>query len=717
MKRTLFVILFLLALFPFSVSASDLVHHDITVTLHPDEHRLTATDAITLPKDFAREIIFTLHAGLKPSSPSPAVRIIKQADIPGDLPLEQFKAIVPPGLHAFTISYEGSIHHPIDRSSEQMNGTRNTPGLISADGVYLSASSHWYPEFGPGLMTFDLEVRLPAAWDVVSQGERMAHDRGGSLTFVRWSSPEPQDEIFLIAAQFTVYTRHSAGITAMAFLRTPDEDLATRYLDATVRYITMYSSLIGPYPYKKFALVENFWETGFGMPSFTLLGPTVVRLPFIIDTSYPHEVLHNWWGNSVYPDYMTGNWSEGLTAYLADHLMKEQQNAGAEYRMNTLQKYADYVREGRDFPLTAFRSRHSSSSEAIGYGKALMFFHMLRRELGDETFVLGLRDFYQKNKYRTASFDDLAASFSAISGKNLSDRFAQWVTRTGAPQLRISHPAVIADKDGFLLSAMLEQTQPEDAYVLQVPVAVTLEGQEQAFQSVVEMTGRRTEMKLRVTSRPLRLDIDPEFDLFRRLDRGEIPPAISQALGAKKMLVLLPSSAGKKLLDAYRGFSRTLAQSGPDDVEVKLDSEISQLSADRAIVVLGWENRFFKTMPTLFAGYDVALSKQSARIEGTGIAAPGHSFVLTARHPKNPDLALMFIATDLPGALTGLGRKLPHYHKYSYLAFEGPEPANIAKGRWQVNDSPMTIFIPSAAGKIKKVVRGKLVQREPLAKP
>ncbi len=158
----------------------------------------------------------------------------------------------------------------------------------------------------------------------------------------------------------------------------------------------MYSGLIGPYPYEKFALVENFWETGFGMPSFTLLGPTVIRLPFIINTSYPHEILHNWWGNSVFPDYEQGNWSEGLTAYLADHLMKEQQGSGAEYRMDTLQKYADYVLGSRDFPLTRFRSRHSSSTEAIGYGKSLMFFHMLRLELGDDTFRKGIREFYKQ---------------------------------------------------------------------------------------------------------------------------------------------------------------------------------------------------------------------------------------------------------------------------------------------------------------------------------
>ncbi len=149
--------------------------------------------------------------------------------------------------------------------------------------------------------------------------------------------------MYLVAGQWTEYARDGAGVTAMAFLRTPDEGLANRYLDATERYIRMYNDLIGPYPYGKFALVENFWETGYGMPSFTLLGPRIIRFPFILTSSYPHEILHNWWGNGVYVDYATGNWCEGLTAYLADHLIQEQRGTATTYRETTLQKYTDYA--------------------------------------------------------------------------------------------------------------------------------------------------------------------------------------------------------------------------------------------------------------------------------------------------------------------------------------------------------------------------------------
>ena len=91
-----------------------------------------------------------------------------------------------------------------------------------------------------------------------------------------------------------------------------------------------------------------------------------------------------------------------------------------------------------------------------------------------------------------------------------------------------------------------------------------MEGQERAYQTVVIMEKKRLELKIPLPARPLRLDVDPEFDLFRRLHRGEIPPALTQGFGAKKMLILLPSSAGERLLHGYREFAQSLGQSWRD---------------------------------------------------------------------------------------------------------------------------------------------------------
>ena len=66
------------------------------------------------------------------------------------------------------------------------------------------------------------------------------------------------EEIYLIAAEFTEYSVQADDVEVLAYLRTPDSNLATKYMDATERYLNLYEPLIGTYPFSKFALVENF---------------------------------------------------------------------------------------------------------------------------------------------------------------------------------------------------------------------------------------------------------------------------------------------------------------------------------------------------------------------------------------------------------------------------------------------------------------------------
>ncbi|MDQ7787253.1 MAG: M20/M25/M40 family metallo-hydrolase [Thermodesulfovibrionales bacterium] len=694
----------------------ELIHHEIKVVLLPESHRIKAIDTISLPPGRPAGINFILHAGLQPLSESPGVRVTKDRTLSQDKLTEAFSVNLPPGVNTFTIRYGGVVNHPIEQyGKEYARGISQTPGLIADEGIYLAGSSYWYPRFQYENVTFSLAVELPSPWDAVSQGERTLHEKKDGKTFVAWESSKPQEEIYLIAGKFELYEKQKDGFSAMVFLRSPDKELADRYLDGTIRYIALYEYMIGPYPYKKFALVENFWETGFGMPSFTLLGPKVLRFPFILKSSYPHEILHTWWGNTVFPEYAKGNWSEGLTAYLSDHLMKEQDGFGTEHRLTTLQKYSDYVLHERDFPLTEFRSRHSSVSEAVGYGKSLMFFHMLRLQLGDDIFLAALREVYRNYKFHIASFTELQKSFETVSGKNLDREFDQWIHRPGAPALQVNNVRSRKDEGGYILTAGIHQVQDGAPYLLTIPIAVTMEGHQKTFQTLVVMDKKTLALKLHVPARPLRADIDPEFDLFRKLDRDETPPALSQALGSRKMLVILPASAESALLQAYRSFSAMFKTAGPDEVEIRLDTEITQIPGDRAVTVLGWDNRFSPKMLTGLTPYGISFTQEKLVIGTKEFDRKDHTFVFTARNPEDKSLVLTFIATDLPHALSGLGRKLPHYHKYSYLIFEGEEPENIAKDRWPVIDSPMTVFLPDEQGKTQKVNRGELMLRKPLA--
>ncbi len=154
-------------------------------------------------------------------------------------------------------------------TEEYTRGFRSTAGIVSPDGVYLAGDGAWYPRAGDDLVEFELTVHQPAGWLVVSEGNGTARDATGAA---RWSSHGPTDEIHLVGGPLEL-TRQSAGaVETEVYLRQPDPALAAKYLGATAQYLEMYRGLIGPYPYGKFALVENFWETGYGMPSFTLLG-------------------------------------------------------------------------------------------------------------------------------------------------------------------------------------------------------------------------------------------------------------------------------------------------------------------------------------------------------------------------------------------------------------------------------------------------------------
>ncbi len=697
-------------------AAGSLLHHDLEVSIDPAGNSLSARDRITLPATAPREFVVLLHPGLTPRVEASA-GTIAAIDGGSDAFVARYRLALAPGVNEIILAYAGVINHPLEQIGEESaRGQKETRGTISDAGVFLSGSSFWYPQLeAGGVFTFTLAVDLPESWDCVSQGTRARHEIGGGRRRVHWESPEPQEDLYLVADRYTEYGARAGTVDAMVLLRSADDALARQYLEATAGYLAMYSTLIGPYPYGKWAAVENFWETGYGMPSFTLLGPKVIRFPFILHSSYPHEILHSWWGNGVFTDAASGNWSEGLTAYLADHLVKEQRGEGTEYRQTTLQKYTDYVLAGRDLPLTDFRSRHGSVTEAVGYGKSLMLFHLLRLELGDETFVAGLREFWARMRGATATFADVRRAFEQASGKQLGWFFDQWVMRTGAPELRLQR-ARVAGAAGRDLVLTLEQTQAGDPYRMRIPVAVTVEGRPEAVVTVIEMTGRTVEATLpRLPGRPLRVDVDPEFDLFRRLDRAEIPPAMSQAFGADKAVVLLPSGAPPSLAAAYRSLADALKRSSPGEVEIREDREFAELPRDRAIFLLGWENRHLPAIRAAITGYDADIRDHDVRLERSILPRGGHTFVITARHPANPDLSLSWAALDDPAAADGLGRKLPHYNKYSYLAFEGAEPANVAKGRWPATGSPLMRLVEGADAPSTAPAMAKLPKRAALA--
>jgi len=492
-----------------------------------------------------------------------------------------------------------------------------------------------------------------------------------------------------VAGPWHEYARTAGDVEVFAFLRGEDAALAQRYLDATARYLELYEGMLPSFPYASFALVENFWETGYGMPGFTLLGPRVIRFPWILTSSYPHELLHNWWGNSVYVDFETGNWCEGLTAYMADHLFAEQRGEGATYRRATLKKYTDMVSAGEDFPLSEFGSRQSAASEAVGYGKSLMLFHMARRAVGNEGFLAALSHFDREHRFSRASFSDLAVAFSDETGGDWIPFVEEWVSRTGAPEIEIREARVEEGAPGeapWRVAVHLRQVQEVDSFPITVPVAVTIEGQAEPVWAASGSCGRDCIVEVPCPAKPLRVDVDPAFDVMRRLDPLEVPPALSTIFGADDPLFVLPSAASDEEAEMWRQLAAGWAR--PEEPRMILDSDLDALP-DVPTWVLGWSNRFAGEIVARVANQGVRVETEMVKLADDSLSRADNSLVLVARAAGRPEMAVGWIAAAPIAAIPGLARKLPHYTRYSYLGFRGEEPENTLKGMWRPLTSPM----------------------------
>jgi uncharacterized iron-regulated protein len=517
----------------------------------------------------------------------------------------------------------------------------NFANVVGSDGIFLT--SDWYPQL-EALARYRLTARLPRGYTGISEAEKIERvdtSEGATFTF---GFDHPVDSINFVASErYEVTQERFHGIDLAAYFFPEDRALARTYLDYAKRYIELYEKLFLSTPFKRFAIVENFLPTGYSMPTYTLLGQEVVRLPFIVETSLGHEILHQWFGNSVYVRYENGNWAEGLTAYLADHYYQDQKGEGWKYRKQVLVDYAAYVRADKEISLREFTRRFDPASRAVGYGKTAMVFHMLRKTLGDDTFFGALRHFIGENQFARASWIELQRAFEQQSRRSLAGFFEAWTARKGLAELEIADCTIARSEQGYALTFELRQNG--QVYPLDVPVRITdEEGAEKAF--VFRLEERQKRVQVNLEKRPAKLAVDENYDLARRLAEAELPAVIGALWTSEKPLIILPRgdlSPYREVIDSFR--AKGAVSKPPESVSME-DLRSSPL------LVLGGDNPVLRS-----------LYREPEVIDG--------GFAIAVM--KNPWDALkpVGIITSRSAAETRAAvPKIRHYGKYSALRFE-----------------------------------------------
>ncbi len=631
------------------------VLHDLELHIEPAQRRLTVTDRVHLQQ--GGELELGLAAGLEVSS---ALAGGRRLALSGTAPQQRVR-VDGSGPVVLELRYGGTL----PSLAEWAGGA-----FVDTDGVYLPAGSGWLPRAGGEWISYRLRVTVPSEYRAVATGELLEESEARGAFSASFRGTHPGEGPSVFAGHYAMREQTSGGVRVRAYFDPPLIDLAPAYLDAASRYISRYTELIGAYPFADFHVIAAPVPVGLGFPNLTYVSRRVLPAPYMRGRSLAHEVLHNWWGNGVYVDYARGNWSEGLTTYLADHGLagRDDPAAARRLRLGWLRDF-NALPNARDVPVVAFRSKSHDASQVIGYNKVAFVFHMLRAEIGRDAFESALQWFWRQYRFRLAGWPELADAFARTSGLDLEWFFRQWLERPGAPRLRLGSVARLEGNDGdHALHLSLSQQAPP--YRLRVPLDVaTPSGTER---HVVEMRDVTWSGSIALSARAEGVVVDPDHDVFRYLAPGEAPPILRDVTLSSDSACVIATRD-----EAAAAAARALAERLMDTA-ASCSDEPPALDPDTPLLLVGTRGEVARVSPRF------GLGPVPARLAGRGSAA-----VWTER--AGDRIALIVSAGNAEG-LAALAGPLPHYGGQSYLAFDGGTA--LVKGTWERGENEMARRLP-----------------------
>lgn len=675
MLRILSILLALLVIVPVSVCGAGRLDQKLLIRLDPAQQRLEGHTVMNLTGDhagWATEFLLSPHA---------QIDAVTGDDRPLPFTFANGRLRVAPvnTTSTLAISYHARFADPVPQEAVGIEDpSLGVMATIMPEGTFLSPSVAWYPQPVAMKGLFHITIIAPPGIYGVTSGRLLGLESSENGAQTTWQTQLPMSALALAAGPYNVEQQSLGSIQLLVFTRAEDASLASAYLESIREYMQLYQQLFGRYPYAKFAVVENTFPTGYGFPGWTLLGSSVIRLPFIRATSLPHEIVHTWWGNGVEIDYPSGNWGEGLATYVADYYLKEKESPSEarEYRRKILRDYATLVEAEQ--PLSAFRSRTTKRDQAFGYGKSAMVFHMLRHWIGEEAFWSGLQAVARQGLGKRYGWSDLQRHFEATSATDLSVFFSQWVTRAGAPKLQLVDVSMLPVDDGWQVTGTLRQNDP--AYELAVPIRLLTTTR--SYDQVLEFTSNQESFEFTAAERPVSLSVDPESTLFRMLYPEEIPGTVNSLRASQQPLIIV-ADGSEAVLDASRDLLRGLQwHRAPVMSEAEF---LEQRPQGKDLLVLGWPDSQ-ELRPELPRGF--AVTSRQFEIDGKMYADEEDVLFIVTPGRKRPRVAAYF----LPGSLVAArdtARRIAHYGRYSTLVFR--QGRNLVKSTWEPANSPLTL--------------------------
>lgn len=347
---------------------------------------------------------------------------------------------------------------------------------------YPTGNRYWFPSYDApdDLRTTTLSATVPKPLSVVSNGTLVnTVDNGDNTRTYQWhtSVPYANHLTAFIAGEYREVVQQ-VGPTTLRSVGYPDEyDAVEASVVRLPDMMRFYADVTGlAYPFSTYTQVfaqDMPWGVA-GMMMSTMTenmvddAPTHADYLYLWDGLEAEGVAHQWFGAYLTPREWSDAWLVRGFAHYLDELYAEHKVGREHFLMWNLA--ADHTTYHGDWqagvrhPVAApFDSAAVDfANDNYPFTRGALVLHMLRKELGDDTFGETVRRFVASahTNGRLVSTDDLRRAAEQASGRSLGWFFAQWVYGIGHPTFVVTKRFENASHQ---LVLTVEQTQVPDS--------------------------------------------------------------------------------------------------------------------------------------------------------------------------------------------------------------------------------------------------------------
>ena len=517
----------------------DVVHYDVEIVIPPENDRVSARTTIRYLREVAGPHLVTLDfTGMRVEAVTWEGRVL---DFEYENGLLEFSAPGSPGVFD-TLQVEVM--------------TRGVPadGLILRENVHGEPTAFadnwpdrarfWFPSNDDlsDRATVSFTVHAPPGRRVVANGIQTAlpapadSTRTGGIDGLvtwRWESSVPIPTYLMVigVADMEVMELGTAAcgeapasprvdgcldVTGWAFA--PDTAHARQVFSRAPEMVDLYVDMFGPFPFEKLANVQASTRFG-GMENASVIfySEQAIAQGRDIEGTVAHEIVHQWFGNSVTPADWSHLWiSEGFASYFGPYFWEHVEGRQALVeRMEVARDRVLDAPEVRERPVVDGDPQNLLDLlNANSYQKGALVLHMLRWVTGDRNFFQGVRRFYQTHSGGHADTDDFRRVMEEVHGESLEWFFRQWLHAPGFPEYRVEWSWNRSRNEVHL---RVRQEQPEGWPTFRMPMEVEFQLDGGVHRQVLMVDGREWERTLPLPSQPLAVRLDPDGWILARI--------------------------------------------------------------------------------------------------------------------------------------------------------------------------------------------------------